>query len=194
MVSLIFWGGIAYLVGSCTCATLICRWFNLQDPTKEGSKNPGTTNVLRLGGSVPAIITLLGDSFKGALPVLLASWFGGVLGAKLGIVAFMAVVGHVFPLFNNFKGGKGVATAMGAITALSPMVGILVVASWLITALVSRYSSLSAMVSMIVALVLMLLVNGSYFLATLAIVTLVIYRHRENIKRLLAGAESKIEL
>lgn len=183
---------IAYLIGSLSSAIIVCKLFKLPDPRTEGSKNPGTTNVLRIGGKVPALLTLGGDMLKGFLPVLIGH-FIGVSGLLLGLIALCAFLGHIFPIFFNFQGGKGVATFFGAFLALSPFIGILIIAIWIVVALISRYSSLSAITAAISAPILPLIfADKSYFLPVLIMSTILIWRHLENIKRLRAGTEGKI--
>jgi glycerol-3-phosphate acyltransferase PlsY len=154
--------------------------------------NPGTTNVLRIGGKVPALITLGGDMLKGFLPVLIGHLIG-VSGFWLGLVAIAAFLGHIFPVLFNFQGGKGVAAALGTFLALSPFAGIIIILSWVLVAIILRYSSLASIVAASLAPIIMLLfANKGYLLPTLVIAAILIYRHIENIKRLRAGTESKI--
>ncbi len=194
MISLIIFTTMAYLLGSLSSAVIVCKLCGLADPRIEGSKNPGTTNVLRLGGKIPALMTLLGDFLKGLLPVLMAQ-MAGLSAFFTGIVAVAALLGHVFPLFFGFQGGKGVATSMGAFFALSPLVGLLIGGCWLAVAFASRYSSLAALISALFAPLAMLLTgNGAYLLPTLFIAAVLIWRHTDNINRLRAGTESKIAL
>lgn len=185
---------VAYLLGSVSSAVIVCRIFRLPDPKQAGSKNPGTTNVLRLGGKQPALLTLAGDLLKGLIPVALAKMMGFGPGA-VGMIAVAAFLGHLFPIFFNFQGGKGVATAMGVFLAMAPIPGLLIVGCWLALAWQFRYSSLAALGAAIVApLVMSLLGSGWYLLPTLVITVLLIHRHLDNIKRLRAGTESRIIL
>jgi glycerol-3-phosphate acyltransferase PlsY len=184
---------LAYLMGSLSTAVLVSRIFGLPDPREEGSKNPGATNVLRLGGKKAAAITLLGDALKGLVPVLLAK----VLGAGSAVVAatgLAAFLGHILPVFFGFKGGKGVATSLGVLTGFSWMVGLAALATWLTVAFLSRISSLSALVAAALAPVYVwfLLQSEALTLATLVMVAILIARHRGNIQRLLRGEESRI--
>src|SRR5689334_17854922 len=134
---------IAYLIGSISTAIVTCKIMRLPDPRDQGSGNPGATNVLRFGGKKAAIITLMGDMLKGVIPVLAAKWFGfNTVG--LSLVAFAAFLGHLYPIFFRFQGGKGVATAFGCFIALSWPLGLLLAATWLIIAILFRYSSLAA--------------------------------------------------
>ncbi len=192
MIAAIVLSIMAYLFGSLSSAVLVCKFFNLPDPRQEGSMNPGATNVLRIGGKVPALITLFGDLLKGFLPVFIAHLVG-VEGFYVGVVALGAFLGHVFPLFFGFQGGKGVATSMGAFLALSPIAGVMIGLCWLIVAFISRYSSLSALISAVFAPIAMLIfAKSGYFLPVLAISAVLIWRHAGNIQRLRAGTESKI--
>ena len=181
----------AYLVGSVSTAILVCKVFAYPDPRSEGSNNPGTTNVLRIAGKVPALLTLAGDVAKGVLPILLGRWL-----LKddyiLGLMGFCAFFGHLFPLFFNFEGGKGVATALGVITALSWPIGLAVMLVWLIVAVLSRMSSLAAIVSWALAPLIAYLYLDQVFYPIVAISACLILRHHENIKKILSGTESKI--
>lgn len=184
---------LAYLLGSLSSAVIVSRMFGLPDPREQGSKNPGATNVLRLGGKKAAIITLLGDALKGLIPVLLAHSLEA--GAPIvGAVGLAAFIGHLFPVFFGFKGGKGVATALGVLSGFSGWVGLAVLATWGATAVLSRISSLSALVAAVLAPVYVWLFLHSEVLtgATLVMTVLLILRHRGNIERLLKGEESRI--
>lgn len=183
---------IAYLCGSLSSAIIICRLCCLPDPRTQGSGNPGTTNALRIGGKKIAVWVLIGDLLKGLLPVLLAKYLG-VVPPILGWVAFAAVLGHAFPLFFRFQGGKGVATAAGVLLALYWPLGVLVIATWILTAILFRYSSLAALVATIAAPVYCLWLNhSSLFWPLLTLCLFVLWRHQENIKRLWQGTETKI--
>jgi glycerol-3-phosphate acyltransferase PlsY len=184
---------LAYLLGSLSSAVIVSRLFGLPDPREEGSKNPGATNVLRLGGKKAAIITLLGDALKGLIPVLLAR----TLSAEpllIGVVGLAAFAGHLFPVFFGFKGGKGVATALGVLSGFSGWVGLAVLATWIVTAFLSRISSLSALVAAALApaYVWFLLHSEALTGATLVMTVILIVRHKANIQRLLKGEESRI--
>ncbi len=183
---------IAYLFGSISSAIVTCKILRLPDPRTQGSGNPGTTNVLRIGGKKAAIITLLGDVLKGALPVLLAKWYGlSTIG--IALVAFAAFFGHLYPIFFRFQGGKGVATAFGCLLALAWPAGIALAVTWLIIAMVSRYSSLAALITALLApLYIWYFTNLTNTAMTLGITLLLIYRHRKNIKQLWQGKETKI--
>lgn len=181
---------LAYLLGSVSTAVLVSRAMKLSDPRFAGSKNPGATNVLRLSGKKAAIFTLLGDVLKGLLPVLLAKLLG-VTGFSLSLVGLAAFLGHLFPVFFGFSGGKGVATALGVLLGLSPVIGLAAIIGWIITFSAFRYSSLASLVGMLVALVLTLLIQVNYFLPIAVMTALVVWRHWPNIERLKAGTEDK---
>ncbi|OGT06332.1 MAG: acyl-phosphate glycerol 3-phosphate acyltransferase, partial [Gammaproteobacteria bacterium GWE2_37_16] len=136
----------AYLMGSLSSAIIVSKLLGLPDPRTQGSGNPGATNILRLGGKFPAIITLISDILKGLIPVLIAN-LANIHGFWLGVIALAAVVGHVFPVFFNFKGGKGVATALGAFIALNIWIGIIAIAVWLIVTAIWRYVSLASLIA-----------------------------------------------
>lgn len=192
MVTTLILGIIAYLVGSLSSAIIVCKFLNLPDPRSAGSMNPGTTNVLRIGGKIPALITLAGDMAKGFLPVFIGHLIG-VSGFFLGLIALAAFLGHLFPIFFKFQGGKGVATALGTFLALSPFAGLLISLSWVLVAIISRYSSLSSIISATLAPILMLMfADKGYFIPTLVITIMLIYKHLSNIQRLKTGTESKI--
>jgi len=183
----------AYLLGSISSAIIVSRLMGLPDPRSQGSNNPGATNVLRIGGKKPAAITLFGDMLKGFIPVLLANLMG-VGETTLAAVAMAVFLGHLYPLFFHFQGGKGVATALGVQFGLSWMIGGSVAAIWLFMGYVIKISSLSALVSMALAPIIVWLVTGSIVLTGMSVVmtVLLFWRHRSNIQKLLAGKESKI--
>lgn len=183
---------LAYLIGSISSAILICKWFGLPDPRTEGSHNPGATNVLRIGGKKAAILTLVGDVIKGVIPVLVAKWVGFDT-LSLSLIAFAAFLGHLFPVFFRFQGGKGVATAWGCITALSWPTGLSLAITWLAIAWTFRYSSLAALITAIVApLYAWYFTNWNYTIAVICISMILIIRHYKNIINLLAGKEKRI--
>jgi acyl phosphate:glycerol-3-phosphate acyltransferase len=184
---------IAYLIGSLSSAIIVCRLLHLPDPRTQGSNNPGATNVLRIGGKKAALITLVGDILKGFLPVMLAYVFG-VRGFMLGLAVVAAVVGHLFPLFFKFQGGKGVATAMGGIFALSWPVGLAVTATWVAVAAIFRYSSLAALAALTLAPIYILWLTNhyAYVIPAAMLSAILIWRHWPNILRLREGTESKI--
>ncbi len=182
-----------YLLGSVASAIITCRLMGLPDPRGEGSGNPGATNVLRFGGRKAAAITLTGDILKGLLPVLVARLLGAGPGV-VGAVAVAAFVGHLYPVFFNFRGGKGVATAGGALLALTPPVGLIAVVIWLVLAALFRYASLAGVSAAVAAPMLAWLFGypGPVILAALVMGALLIWRHQTNIQRLLAGTEGRI--
>jgi glycerol-3-phosphate acyltransferase PlsY len=184
---------LAYLFGSVSSAIVIARLMGLQDPRDVGSKNPGATNILRYGGKTAAILTLAGDILKGVIPVLIAR----ALTADamiLALTGFAAFLGHLLPVFHGFKGGKGVATALGVWLALSPWVGLLLLATWVLMAVLFRYSSLAGLVASLAApLYVAWLSPGLPYLVTMIVMSaILIFRHRSNIRKLLAGTETKI--
>jgi glycerol-3-phosphate acyltransferase PlsY len=183
----------AYLIGSVTTAIHVSRLLGLQDPRKVGSGNPGATNVLRYGGKKAAILTLLGDILKGVIPVLAARVYG-VEPAMLAAVMLLAFIGHLYPVFHGFRGGKGVATAFGVLAALNVWVGLALVATWLVIAVLFRYSSAAAVAAAVSApLYVWWLVGGTPFVVvTLVMALLLLWRHRSNVRNLLAGTEGKI--
>jgi len=187
----------AYLLGSVSFAVVMSKVFGLADPRTYGSGNPGATNVLRSGKKAAAALTLLGDAAKGWLAVFLAIHFAPHDGQGLLMVALVALavfLGHVFPVFLKFKGGKGVATALGVLLALSLWMGLAVLATWLLVAVVFRYSSLAALVAAIAAPLYAMLfhLRTELVLATAIMSLLLIWRHKSNIQNLLTGKESRI--
>lgn len=182
---------VAYLFGSVSTAILVCKAFGLPDPRKQGSNNPGATNVLRLGGKVPAMITLFGDAFKCVIPVVIGHFY--VPFEFLGYVAFAAFLGHLFPVFFKFQGGKGVATFLGAMFALYWPLGLWFVGLWFVIAATTRYSSLAALVATL-AMPIVVWQQGlqSLIIPLSLMAVLIIIRHKANIQRLVKGNESKI--
>jgi len=183
----------AYLFGSISTAVVVARAMGLQDPRQVGSGNPGATNILRYGGKLAAILTLLGDILKGVMPVVVARLLTDDP-MILAATAFMAFIGHLFPVFFGFKGGKGVATALGVWFALNPWVGLALIATWLVTAIVFRYSSMSALAASVAApfYVAWLSPGLPYVVVMGTMSGILIIRHRSNIRNLLAGTETKI--
>ncbi len=183
---------VAYLLGSLSSAIIVCRLAGLPDPRSGGSGNPGATNVLRLGGKKLAALTLAGDLFKGLLPVLAGHALGlpPVILALVGLAAFL---GHLYPVFFRFQGGKGVATSLGVLLGLDWAVGLAAVATWLAVAAVSRYSSLSALVATALAPLWVAWRFGALEPAVAcAVMTLLLFwRHAGNIRRLVAGNEPR---
>ncbi len=184
----------AYLLGSVSAAIITCKVMGLPDPRSEGSRNPGATNVLRYGGKKAAAITLFGDMLKGLLPVLLGHAIG-VDASVLAAIAMAAFLGHLYPLFFGFKGGKGVATAFGVLLGLAWPVALAVLATWLIMAKVFKVSSLSALTAAVLTpLYTWLLAPVNVYISlSIAISILLLWRHRSNIQRLLSGEEGKIK-
>jgi len=183
----------AYLLGSVSSAIVIARLFGLKDPREVGSGNPGATNILRYGGKKAAILTLLGDVLKGVVPVLIAHLLG-VASVILALTMLAAFLGHVFPVFHGFKGGKGVATAFGTLIAMNGWVGLALVGSWLLIAVTTRYSSLSAITVSVLAPVYVwwFTRDPALILATGVMALMLLWRHRSNIQKLIAGTETKI--
>lgn len=181
----------AYLLGSIASAVLVARALRLPDPRQHGSGNPGATNILRLGGKRAAALTLLGDMLKGLVPVLVARGLG-LDGWPLALVALAAFLGHLFPLYFGFRGGKGVATALGVLLAYVPLLGLCVLLTWIVVFAWRRVSSLAALVATLIAPLLAwafaLPLPAKSLVLTLAI--LVLWRHRSNLSRLLRGEES----
>lgn len=182
---------LAYLTGSVSSAIIVCRVMGLADPRENGSGNPGATNVMRIGGKKAAAITLLGDALKGLLPVLLAQALN-VDSLLLSAVVFAAFLGHLYPIFFEFKGGKGVATSLGVMLGVHVLLGLAVAATWFAVYKLSKISSLSALVAATLApLYVWLLVGDINLLVTfIALSVVLLWRHRSNIQRLLAGQES----
>ena len=193
---------IAYLVGSLSFAVIVSRAMGLSDPRTYGSGNPGATNVLRSGSKPAAIVTLLLDAAKGWLPVMLVKWFGPAWDLSEGtqaLAGLAAFLGHLYPVFFAFKGGKGVATAVGVLLAFEPLLALATMVSFAIIVFFSRYVSLASMVAAVFAPAYYLIgdgvawtASGAKTLALIAMGLLLIWRHRENIQRLLAGTESKL--
>ena len=183
----------AYLLGSVPFAIISSKVFGLADPRSYGSGNPGATNVLRSGNKKAALLTLIGDALKGWLAVFLAQQ-AELSSTLIGLVALAVFFGHLFPIFLKFKGGKGVATAAGVLLALNPVLGLAVLATWLLVAYVSRYSSLAALIAAGLAPVYSALMNGvdGQFAVILLLGLALIAKHWQNLQRLMAGQESKI--
>ncbi|MEQ1620742.1 MAG: glycerol-3-phosphate 1-O-acyltransferase PlsY [Methylococcales bacterium] len=182
----------AYLIGSISSAILICRLMGLPDPRGQGSGNPGATNVMRIGGKKAAAITLVGDLVKGLLPVFLVNWLGAPVEVLVatGLAAFM---GHLYPVFFSFQGGKGVATSLGVLLGVSWLLGLAVIATWLAVYKVGKISSLAALVASTLSSVYAWFIVGDIYIVGLTAVMTVflLWRHRSNIQRLLAGVEGK---
>jgi glycerol-3-phosphate acyltransferase PlsY len=187
----------AYLVGSLSFAVIVSRATGLNDPRTYGSGNPGATNVLRSGNKSAAVATLLLDALKGFVPVWLVKQYGGPYGLGEGTMALVGVaafVGHLWPVFFRFKGGKGVATAAGVLLGLNPWLGLATLVTWIIIAAFTRYSSLASLVSAVFAPFYQLLIwdGGPVAVAVIAMGALLVWRHFANIQKLLRGTESKL--
>ncbi len=192
----------AYLLGSLSFAVIVSRVMGLNDPRTYGSKNPGATNVLRSGSKQAAVVTLLLDAAKGWLPVVLVRWYGEPYGLETGTVALVglgAFVGHLYPVFFRFEGGKGVATAAGVLLGLHWGLGLATLATWILIAVFFRYSSLASLVAAVFAPIyyvfgagLAWYMEGPVLFAVCVMSLLLIYRHAENIGRLARGTESRL--
>ncbi len=184
---------LGYLLGSLPFAVIVSKAFGLEDPRRHGSGNPGATNVLRTGNKLAAGLTLLGDALKGWLAIWLAGWLGAE-GAGMAAAGVAAFLGHVFPVFLKFRGGKGVATAVGVLAGLSGTLALTAAAVWFVTALLTRYSSLAALIAALVAPFAAGVLIGRIETTTAVTLmsALLIWRHRGNIQRLLNGTEGRI--
>jgi len=187
----------AYLIGSLSFAVIVSKYYGMDDPRTYGSGNPGATNVLRSGKKKAAALTLLGDALKGLVAVVLARCLQDALNLSditIAAVAVAALVGHMWPIFFSFKGGKGVATALGVLLALSPATALVCAAIWLVMAFGFKVSSLAALVATVAAplVAFWLMPYSSWAWATVVIAVLVLYRHKSNIQNLLQGKEGKI--
>jgi glycerol-3-phosphate acyltransferase PlsY len=193
---------LAYLIGSLSFAVLVSRAMGLRDPRTFGSKNPGATNVLRSGSKAAAVVTLLLDAAKGWLPVALVQWFGAPYGLGDGTVALVglaAFLGHLYPVFFGFAGGKGVATALGVLVGVHWGLGLAAAATWVLIAFFFRYSSLASLAAAVFAPMYYLFGNGVAWavdaqvaVAITAMAGLLMWRHAENISRLVKGTESRL--
>jgi glycerol-3-phosphate acyltransferase PlsY len=185
---------IAYLIGSISSAILVCRLMGLPDPRTEGSRNPGATNVLRVGGKKAAAVTLIGDMFKGLLPVLVANILQ-VAPLTLALTGLAAFLGHLYPVFFGFRGGKGVATMLGVLFGFHGLVGASTASTWLLIAKGFKISSLAALIATLLAPLYVWLIIGpsTELIVITAVMTLILFwRHRSNIQRLLSGEEGVI--
>ena len=194
---------LAYLLGSLSFAVIVSKFMGLSDPRSYGSKNPGATNVLRSGNKKAAVLTLLFDAVKGWVPVAALLHYGAAYGLAEGIAAaagLAAFLGHLFPIFFKFEGGKGVATALGVLMGVSPLLGLAVAITWLGIAWYFRYSSLAALLAAVLAPVYYAMAsdglwwnfNGAIFGMLCVMGVLLVWRHRDNVNRLLAGTETKL--
>ena len=194
---------LAYLMGSLSFAVIVSKFMGLSDPRSYGSKNPGATNVLRSGNKKAAVLTLLFDAVKGWVPVAVLLHFGAAYGLAEGVAAaagLAAFLGHLYPIFFRFEGGKGVATALGVLMGVSPLLGLAVAITWLGIAWYFRYSSLAALLAAVLAPVYYAMAadgplwdfNGAIFGMLCVMGILLVWRHRDNVNRLLAGTETKL--
>ena len=182
---------LAYLLGSISSAILVSRLFKLPDPRTHGSNNPGATNVYRSGGSLPACLVLVFDILKGTIPVW-GAYFLKLEPLELGLIAVAACLGHMYPLFFSFKGGKAVATAFGSLLPIGLSLGGLLIGTWLLIVAITRYSSLAALVAVTLAPLYTWWIKPLYTLPVTFITLLIIIRHRTNIVRLFKGEEPKV--
>lgn len=182
---------LAYLAGSISSAIIICKFQNLPDPRGVGSHNPGATNVLRNTNKITAGLVLFFDIIKGLIPVW-SAYFLGIEPIYIGFIGVAACLGHMYPIFFGFKGGKAVATAFGVLLPLGFTLAALLIGTWLIVAKLTRYSSLAAIVTVCLAPLYTGLIKPIYVYPVLMLSTLIIFRHRDNIQRLLKGTENKI--
>ncbi len=187
----VVWIVAAYLLGSIAFGILVSKLFGLPDPRTVGSGNPGATNVLRSGKKLAAVLTLLGDAFKGWFPVWLALQ-SGMLMWVVSAVGLAVFFGHLYPIYHGFKGGKGVATALGVMVAISPLLGLATLVTWIVVFAIFRYSSLAAIMAAALAPVYAwLLLPYKYYVMTVLVMSAwLVWRHRSNIQKLLAGTES----
>ncbi len=182
---------VAYLFGSLSSAVVICQLYRLPDPRNAGSGNPGATNVFRLGGKIPAVLVLIMDILKGTIPVY-GSYFLGIEPLYLGIIAIAACLGHIFPLYFGFKGGKGVATAFGAMLPIGLDLAGLLIFTWIAVVFLTGFSSLGAIVAVALAPLFTWFIKPLYTLPVAMLSILIIARHKDNIIRLLSRNESKV--
>ena len=183
----------SYLMGSFSSSITIAKILKFDDPRKKGSKNAGATNILRYAGKLPAAITLIGDFSKGYIAVLIGKYFM-MTEVVLGLICLASVCGHIFPIFYNFKGGKGVAVFIGVSAGISPLTSIIFCLSWLIIARITKYSSLSAIISVLFSVPIIFYDKQSVTISSIfsIIVLVIIVKHRDNIIRLRRGTEQKI--
>ena len=197
MVSFILIFGVVMLatygIGSLCSAVIVAQLFHLPDPRLQGSRNPGTTNILRIAGKKYAVIVLLADLLKGLLPVLLLK-YSHFAPNYLGYIGLIAVLGHIYPVFFNFKGGKGVATGLGVLFGLNGWLGLAVVVTWILVAWATRYSSLAGMLALGLAPVYLWFLLPYLLIPVVLMVILVLSQHLDNMSRLWHGKESKIKL
>ncbi|RYV01203.1 glycerol-3-phosphate acyltransferase [Shewanella sp. OPT22] len=183
----------AYLLGSISSAVLVCRLKGLPDPRTQGSGNPGATNVLRIGGASSAAMVLFCDMLKGALPTYIGYKLN-IDSISLGLVAVAACLGHIFPIFFDFKGGKGVATAFGAMAPIGEYLALYLMAAWLVMILITRYSSVASLTAALLAPILTSMLDDRFTIPVSMLSLLIFIRHKDNIIRLLNGTESRFTL
>ncbi|MBE8167899.1 MAG: glycerol-3-phosphate 1-O-acyltransferase PlsY [Shewanella sp.] len=183
----------AYLLGSISSAILVCRLRRLPDPRTQGSGNPGATNVLRIGGASSAAMVLFFDMLKGALPTYIGYKFN-IDSISLGLIAVAACIGHIFPVFFDFKGGKGVATAFGAMAPIGEGLALYLMGTWVIVLLLTRYSSLSSIATALLAPILTWYLDERFTIPVAMLSLLILIRHKDNIIRLISGTESRFTL
>tara|TARA_R110002124_G_scaffold31703_1_gene107277 strand:- start:20 stop:622 length:603 start_codon:yes stop_codon:yes gene_type:complete len=181
----------AYILGSISSAIVICSLFGKGDPRNQGSGNPGATNVLRIAGPFAAVLVLVFDILKGTVSVY-ASFLLGVDAISIGAIAIAACLGHMYPVFFKFRGGKGVATALGCLISMGFNLAGLLLGSWILVVIVTGYSSLAAIITVVLAPIYTLFFRPEYLYAVIMLSILIIWQHRDNIRRLLRGEESKI--
>jgi glycerol-3-phosphate acyltransferase PlsY len=193
-LNIILFAGLSYLIGSISTAIITCKIMGLEDPRKVGSNNPGATNVLRHGGKKAAIITLLGDMLKGLIPILIIIQLQADT-LTVALVGLFALLGHIFPIYYRFKGGKGVATYYGVILGINWLVGLIALAIWLTMAALFKISSLSALVSIFLApFVLWHFSQSAELTGAAALMSIIVFwRHQSNIKHLIQGTEERID-
>lgn len=179
----------AYLIGSISTAVLVCKGFKIDDPRYRGSGNPGTTNVYRIGGPLPAGLTLFGDVLKGMIPVW-GAYFLGLTPYALAFVAIAACLGHIYPVFFKFRGGKAVATALGCMFPVAFPMALMLIATWIFVFWVTRVSSLAAVITVCLAPLYAYLVKPQYTIPAIMLAALIIWRHRSNLVRLWKGQET----
>lgn len=186
---------LAYFIGSISFGILLSKVFKIQDPRSFGSKNPGATNVMRSGKKLAALLTLLGDMLKGTIVVLIAKLYLNLTYDQVLLIAAAVFLGHLFPVYHQFKGGKGVATALGVLLAIDIHIAILVLIIWLVIFLISRISSLSAITAALCLPLITFFMHGdqSFLLLCFFLSILLIYRHKENIKNLIGKKESNFK-
>lgn len=183
----------AYLAGSISSAVVVCQLRHLPDPRLEGSGNPGATNVLRIGGISAAVMVLIFDMLKGAAPAYIAYRLN-IDAVWLGVIAISACLGHIYPIFFNFKGGKGVATAFGAMAPIGNELAISLLISWILLILITRYSSLAAIITAILAPIYTYYLDERFTIPVAMLSTLIVLRHKHNLIRLLKGEEPKVSM